>query len=141
MIFPLNAAIINLYNHADNQSFEWIYLFQNNKKILKLSILYDQAKSNIDSVEFDQNMNLIAKEKGFYGMLASLELINNKINKKNYDEAYIDYLNLLNKKDKTNVYRSVIALHGSYNLLDKVSSEKIKVLLPYIDKTLIQYRQ
>ena len=38
-----------------------IYIFQNNKKILELSILYDQAKSNIDSVEFDKNIRVTPK--------------------------------------------------------------------------------
>ena len=111
-----------------------IYIFQNNKKILELSILYDQAKSNINSVEFDQNMNAIAKEKGFYGMLASLELIKNKYNNKNYNEAYVDYINLLDKNDTNKIYRNIIALHGSFNLLDNVSTNKIERLLSYIDE-------
>jgi len=111
-----------------------VYLFQNNKKILELSILYDQAKSNINSVEFDQNMNAIAKEKGFYGMLASLELIKNKYNNKNYNEAYVDYINLLDKNDTNKIYRNIIALHGSFNLLDNVSTNKIERLLSYIDE-------
>ena len=113
-----------------------IYLFKNNEKILELSILYDQAKTDINSEEFDQNMNLIAQENGIYGILASLELINYKLSNNNYSEAYIDYLDLLDNNDTDKVYRSIIALHGSYNLLDHISSEKIKVLLPYIDKTL-----
>ena len=110
-----------------------IYIFQNNKKILELSILYDQAKSNIDSVEFDKNMNAIAKENGFYGMLAALELIKDKFNNKDYKEAYVDYINLLDKNDISSTYRSIIALHGSYNLLDNVSNDKIEKLLSYID--------
>ena len=73
-----------------------IYLFKQNAKILELSILYDQAKANINSVEFNQNMNLIAQENGIYGNLASLELIKNKLSNKDYNGAYIDYLNLLN---------------------------------------------
>ena len=38
----------------------------------------------------------------------------------------IDYLNLLNNNDTDNIYRSIIALHGSYNLLDHVSSKEDK---------------
>ena len=113
-----------------------IYLFKHNEKILGLSILYDQAKTNIDSDEFDQKMNLISQENGIYGILASLELIKYKLSKNNYNEAYNDYLNLLNNNDTDKLYRSIIALHGSYNLLDYVSSEKIKTLLSYIDTTL-----
>ena len=113
-----------------------IYLFKNNEKILELSILYDQAKTDINSEEFDQNMNLIAQENGIYGVLASLELIKYKLINNNYNEAYIDYLDLLDNNDTDNIFRSIIALHGSYNLIDNISSEKLKVLLPYIDKTL-----
>lgn len=112
-----------------------IYIFQNNQKILKLSIKYDQAKSNVDSVEFDINMNAIAKENGFYGMLAALELIKKKFNNKNYNDAYIDYINLLDKNDTNNVYKNIIALHGSYNLLDHVSSDKIEKFLSYLDES------
>ena len=116
--------------------FYQIYLFKNNEKTLELSILYDQAKTNVNSNEFYLNMNLIAQENGIYGILSSLELIKYKLSNNNYNDAYIDYLNLLNNKDADSVYKSIIALHGSYNLLDYVSSEKIKVFLPYIDETL-----
>jgi len=50
-----------------------IYLLKHNQKILELSILYDQAKTNFNSGEFDQNMNLIAQENSIYGILSSLE--------------------------------------------------------------------
>ena len=113
-----------------------IYLFKNNEKILELSIFYDKAKININSNEFDKNMNSIALENGIYGILASLELIKSKLSKNSYNDAYIDYLNLLSNKDADKLYRAIIALHGSYNLLDYVSSEKIKDFLPYIDETL-----
>ena len=112
-----------------------IYLFKHNQKILELSILYDEAKTNIGSDEFDRNMNLIAQENGIFGILASLELINYKLDSSLYNESYIDYLNLLNTKDTDNIYRSIIALHGAYNLIDYVSSEKIRIFLPFIDKT------
>ena len=58
-----------------------IYLFKHNEKILGISILYDQAKDNINSDEFDHKMNLIAQENGIYGILASLELIKYKLRK------------------------------------------------------------
>ena len=113
-----------------------IYLFKNNEKILELSILYDQAKININSNEFEKNMDSIALENGIYGILASLELIKSKLSNNSYNDAYIDYLNLLSNKDVDKLYRAIIALHGSYNLLDYVSSEKIQSFLPYIDETL-----
>ena len=55
------------------------YLFQQNKKKLELSILYDLAISNNDNEIFSQNMNKLEKEKGIFGILSSLELINKKL--------------------------------------------------------------
>ena len=112
-----------------------IYLFKYNQKILDLSILYDQAKTNFNSGEFDQNMNLIAQENNIYGLLSSLELIKYELGNNNYNDAYNDYLNLLNNKDSEKIYRSIIALHGSYNLLEYIPSQKILDLLSYIDET------
>ena len=112
-----------------------IYLFKYNQKILELSILYDQAKTNFNSGEFDQNMNLIAQENSIYGILSSLELIKYELGNNNYNDAYNDYLNLLNNKDADKIYRSIIALHGSYNLLEYIPSQKILDLLSYIDET------
>ena len=112
-----------------------IYLFKYNQKILDLSILYDQAKTNFNSGEFDQNMNLIAQENNIYGLLSSLELIKYELSNNNYNDAYNDYLNLLNNKDADKIYRSIIALHGSYHLLEYIPSQKILNLLTYIDET------
>ena len=103
---------------------------------MRLSILYDQAKDNINSEQFNINMNLIAEENGIYGILSSLELIKNKLENNNYQESYNGYLNLLNKNDNDKTYNSIIALHGSYNLLDYISSDQIKNLLSYIDENL-----
>ena len=80
-------------------------------------------------------MNEIAETKSFYGLLASLELINNKINNNQYNESYEDYLKLLNNKNIDNLYKTLLAVHGSYNLLDKISNEKIDKLLTYVDES------
>ena len=110
-----------------------IYLLYKNKKILELSITYDDLKSSNSQIDFIQQMNQIAKTKSFYSQLASLELINNKIENNMYTETYEDYLNLLNNNRIDNLYRTLIALHGSYNLLDKISDEKTDKLISYID--------
>ena len=113
-----------------------IYFFNKNKKTLDLSIAYNDLKYSDSQIEFIQDMSEIAKTKGFYGLIASLELINNMINNKNYNEAYDHYLELLNKKKIDNLYETLIAVHGSYNLLDKVGNEKIHKLLSYIDEAI-----
>ena len=113
-----------------------IYFFNKNKKILELSIAYNDAKFSNSQMDFIEHMNEIAETKSFYGLLASLELINNKINNNKYNESYEDYLKLLNYKNIDNLYKTLLAVHGSYNLLDKISNEKIDKLLTYIDESI-----
>ena len=113
-----------------------IYFFNKNKKILELSIAYNNSKYSNSQIDFIENMNEIAESKSFYGLLASLELINNKINNHQYNESYEDYLKLLNNKNIDNLYKTLLAVHGSYNLLDKISNEKIDKLLTYIDESI-----
>ena len=110
-----------------------IYFFYKNKKILELSILYNDAKFSNSQMDFIEHMNEIAKTNSFYGLFASLELVNNKINNNQYNESYEDYLKLLNNKNIDNLYKTLLAVHGSYNLLDKISNEKIDKLLTSID--------
>ena len=113
-----------------------IYFFYKNKKILELSILYNDAKFSNSQMDFIEHMNEIAKTNSFYGLFASLELINNKINNNKYNESYDDYIKLLNNKNIDNLYKTLLAVHGSYNLLDKINNEKIDKLLTYTDESL-----
>ena len=113
-----------------------IYFFYKNKKILELSIAYNDSIYSNSQIDFIEDMNEIAETKSFYGLLASLELINNKIYNNQYNESYEDYLKLLNNKNIDNLYKTLLAVHGSYNLLDKISNEKIDKLLTYIDESI-----
>ena len=120
-----------------------IYFFIKNKKILELSISYNNAKYSNSQIDFIDRMNEIAETKSFYGLLASLELINNKINNSKYNESYDKYLELLNNKNIDYLYKTLLAVHGSYNLIDKINNEKIAKLISYIDESLdsfIDYR-
>ena len=113
-----------------------IYFFNKNKKILELSIAYNDSKYSNSQMDFIEHMNEIAETKSLYGLLASLELINNKINNNKYNESYEDYLKLLNNKNIDNLYKTLLAVHGSYNLLDKIKNEKIDKLLTYVNESL-----
>lgn len=113
-----------------------IYFFNKNKKILELSIAYNDSKYSSSQMDFIGHMNEIAETKSFYGLLASLELINNKINNNKYNESYEDYLKLLNNKNIDNLYKTLLAVHGSYNLFDKINNEKIDKLITYIDESI-----
>ena len=113
-----------------------IYFIIKNKKILELSIAYNDLIYSNSQIDFIEDMNEIAETQSFYGLLASLELINNKINNNHHNESYEDYLKLLNNKKIDNLYKTLIAVHGSYSLLDKISNEKIEKLLTYIDESI-----
>ncbi len=113
-----------------------IYFFIKNKKILELSITYNDSKYSNSQIDFIEHMNEIAVTKSFYGLLASLELINNKINNNQHNESYEDYIKLLNNKSIDNLYKTLIAVHGSYNLLNKISNDKINKLLTYVDPSI-----
>ena len=113
-----------------------IYFFNKNKKILELSIVYNDSKYSNSQIDFIEHMNEIAVTRSFYGLLASLELINNKINNNQYNESYEDYIKLLNNKKIDNLYKTLLAVHGSYNLLNKISDEKIDKLITYIDESI-----
>ncbi len=113
-----------------------IYFFNKNKKILELSIAYNDSKYSNSQMDFIEHMNEIAETKSFYGLLASLELINNKINNNQYNESYEDYLKLLNNKNIDKLYKTLLAVHSSYNLFDKINNEKIDKLITYIDESI-----
>ena len=113
-----------------------IYFFNKDKKIRELSVFYFDAKKSESQMEFIENMNVIAKDKSFYGLMASLEIIHNMIENKNYNESFNEYLNLLNNKNIDNIYKTLLAIHASYNLLNKIDSNNIINLLTYVDVSL-----
>ena len=119
--------------------FSQYYLYQKENKVLELSILFDQAKSNINSNDFEETMNSIAKENGIYGILASLELIKKTLDNKDYNYAYNQYLILLKDNESKSIYNSIIALHGAYNLIDYVSSNNISNLLIFVDESHLSF--
>ena len=115
------------------------YLYQKNNKVLELSILYEQAKANVNSSDFEETMNLIIKENGIFGILASLELIKKRLNNKDYNFAFNEYLELLKQNELNRTYTNIIALHGAYNLIDYVSANNILILLTFVDESSIHF--
>ena len=114
-----------------------LYKFYTNKQILKSSIIFNELKNS--QLDFNK-MSKLSNEKNFYGLLASFELINNQINNKNYMEAYDSYIKLLKNKNIDNLYISLISIHSSYNLLDKIDSEKIHELISYYDNDISSFK-
>jgi len=111
------------------------YIYSNNKKNLQLSILYNQTLKNTGAEDFNKKITSIIKEKGFYSILASLNLIKKDINNKNYIAAYENYIKLLENGKLKTIYKSIIALHAAYSLIDFLSTDYIKKLLTYFDES------
>ena len=111
------------------------YFYQKDKKILELSIMYNNAKSNVDINRFNEQMNLIAKKNGIFSIMASLDLIEKNLDNKDYNLAFNEYLKILKNNESKRIYNSIIALHAAYNLIDYVSSDNIINLLTFIDKS------
>ena len=84
-------------------------------------------------------MNLVAKENGIFGILASLEIINKSLGNNDYSYAYIQYIKLLKSNKSKIIYNSIIALHGAYNLIEYVSEEDISNLLSYVDESTVSF--
>ena len=122
------------------------YHLNNNNKILNTSIKYNNLKSEDSAIEFYEQMRLLSKDKSFYGIIASLELINYEIQNNEYERSYDEYLVLLNNNKLNNLYKTAIAIQSSYNLLDTINntnkvdiSDKIKNLLEFVDTKLDSY--
>jgi len=109
------------------------YLWNKNKNILKLSLEYEEVLSiKKSSNEFKEKLLKISKEKNIYGTISSLNLINQIIEEKDYEEAYENYLILL-KKENDQIYKNIISINASYNLFDYINLDKISNLLSYFD--------
>ena len=112
------------------------YNYYNNNKTLKLSKLYHQAVKNNNINNFEEKLKLIAEDNGTFGVLASLDLISQGIENKDYKYSYNHYLKLLEKKSLKKTYINIVALHGAYNLFDHISNEEVINLLYYVDPSL-----
>ena len=111
-----------------------IYFINKDNKIRELSVFYFDARKSESQLEFIEDMNFIAKDKSFYGLIASMEIINKNIENKNYNDSFNEYLILLNSKNVDNLYKTLLAINASYSLLDKIDSKKIYDLLSYVDE-------
>ena len=127
------------------------YFIYKNKQVLKSSIDYNNLKSNNFDSSFDETIKKVLSQKNFYSILLSLENIPNEINDGEINSAYQNYLDLLNDKKIKDLYKSAIAIHGSYIFLNEIDvknndqdsynelSKKIENLLSYVNPSLKSY--
>ena len=127
------------------------YFIYKNKQVLKSSIDYNNLKSNNFDSSFNETIKKVLSQKNFYSILLSLENIPNEINDGEINFAYQNYLDLLNDKKIKDLYKSAIAIHGSYIFLNEIDvknndqdsynelSKKIENLLSYVNPSLKSY--
>ena len=111
----------------------YLYYFFVEKKMYETSIKYNKSKNLNSENEFIIAMSEISENKNFFGILASLEIINNNVKNKNYNEAYNNYIEILKRKNLDKNYGSLISIHASYNLIDNIEISKIYNILNYYD--------
>jgi len=131
------------------------YFINKQNNILKTSIIYNDLKSDPDSLEFEKKLSELLNKNNFYGILSLFDSIKIKLNNDDIESAYQDYLKLLNNKSLDSIYISAIAVNASYSLLNKIKSNnriitskdkfildiisKINNLIEYIDISLESY--
>jgi hypothetical protein len=132
-----------------------LYFINQKNKILSASINFNNTFSNKLDDNFQEDINSLSLEENFFGILALLEKIKIDISKDNLDSANETYLMLMEKNDISDLYKTAIAIHGSYLFLDqinplrevstKLNLDEIKIikfidnLLLFIDPSLESY--
>ena len=112
------------------------YFYYKNNQILKASIQYDLINSNNSKNDLIEIIDQLSKEKNFYGILATLEEININLIKGDIISVEKSYLNLLNQSKLKKLYKSAIAVHGSYNLLNIIDRNNKKEITNLINNFL-----
>ena len=110
------------------------YNYLNLKKIKNTSRNYFEAIENIN-INNSKSISIleeISKTKNGYSILSSMDLAKIHIDKKDYNKAYDIYTKLIDSKiDK--LYKEVVIIHSSYNLINKVDKEMISSLINRVD--------
>ena len=148
-IIILSIVLIALYGILN------LYFISQKNKILSTSINYDNVFSNKLNSNFQKDIAKLSLEKNFFGFLAVLEKIKIDISMNDFNSANDAYINLLKKNDLSKLYKTAIAIHGSYLFLDqlnflgeekiKLSSSDLKIiefienLLLFVDPSLASY--
>ena len=99
-----------------------VYFVNQKNKILTTSINYNNTFFNKSDNDFQENINKLSLEKNFFGILALLEKIKINLSKGDFYTANEAYVNLLEKNDINKLYKTAIAIHGSYLFLDELNT-------------------
>ena len=98
-----------------------IYFISQKNIILSTSINYNNTFLNKQDSSFQKEISLLSLEKNFFGILALLEKIKIDLSKNEIYAANDTYLNLLKNNSISELYKTAIAIHGSYLFLDQLN--------------------
>ena len=115
--FALIILVVAIFLYGITQLF---FINQQNK-ILNTSINYSNIFANKLDSNFQENISVLSGEKNFFGILALLEKIKINISEDDFYSANEAYLNLLKRNDISELYKTAIAIHGSYLFLDQLN--------------------
>ena len=116
--------------------------------VYQIYSLYSSNKIKNNSIAFFNNQNLesqnsinevilnLSNDKGFYGILSKLKLIQKYLQDQNYEEVINIYNDLLNNKNLDKNYKSAIATKASYEFIDinflNISNDYMLIINKYI---------
>ena len=95
-----------------------LYSFYISNKIKKNSISFFSSQNTEDINAILDTITKLSNDNNFYGILATLELIDLNFEQKNNKESISLYSELLNNDSLDSVYKSAIASRASIELID-----------------------
>ena len=107
------------------------YEYLHKEEIKKTSKLYFNAIENINNEELNSTeiLEKISQTKTGFSLLSSMDLAKVYIQNDQFDNAYNLYNKLINDDNIDDLYKDLIIVQASYNLINKVDSEKISLFL------------
>jgi len=107
------------------------YKYNEIKKIKNISKSYFKAIEGLYLEETDSIniLNQISNTKKGYSLMASMKLVDIYLNNENFNKAYDEYMNIIDKSEIEIIYKDLVILHASYNLINNINSRKINDLI------------
>ncbi len=107
------------------------YKFYKINKIKEISINYFKA---IDDVVLNEENSInslikISELNNGYAILSSIKIAELYLSNNEYDNAYNQYLDTINKFELEQIYKDLLILNASYNLIGHINSENINKMI------------
>jgi len=111
------------------------YKYSHTKKIKNISKSYFEAIEMLYLKETDSInlLNQISNTKNGYSLMAGMKLVDIYLTNQNYNNAYDQYMVIINKNEFEPIYRDLVILHACYNLINNINSKKIYKLIELIN--------